>query len=401
MSFFMNDKIDFVRHNAEVAKLMKEFHELKHERVPVVIGGSIRNLISNPEVNSTGYSFKDFFTKAEAQVKCQLEYKYYMMHNIICDREMGLPEKGWQLSLDFQNSHDQSWFGCPFIFFGDTDVPDTVEILKGNPELLYGWEDPDPFYGRGDFMLKAMEMYQEMNEICRKGLEFHGKPVFPPIAFPSLGTDGLFDVALKLRGAVELMTDMYENPKYFHDLMDYVTRNTIVRMKAHRKWAWDNDPDYKGNRLYRGLFSYADDSIAMLSTEQFKEFILPYTKRLFDEFHDGNGCRIHLCGNATHHFKFLADEFNVKSFDTGFPVDHGWLRKQLGPEIEISGGPTIMLVKNGTPGQIDAEVKRICESGVLEGGRFILIAANNLAPCTPVENIKALYEAGKKYGRTQ
>jgi len=38
---------------------------------------------------------------------------------------------------------------------------------------------------------------------------------------------------------------------------------------------------------------------------------------------------------------------------------------------------------------------------VLEGGRFVLIAANNLAPCTPVANIRALYEAGKRYGRTR
>ena len=34
----------------------------------------------------------------------------------------------------------------------------------------------------------------------------------------------------------------------------------------------------------------------------------------------------------------------------------------------------------------------------MEGGRFILIAANNLAPCTPIENTEVLYEAGKIYG---
>ena len=195
------------------------------------------------------------------------------------------------------------------------------------------------------------------------------------------------------------MTDMYENPKYFHDLMEYITRNVIRRMNAHREWSWDHDPDYQGNREHKGNWGYADDSIAMFSTEQFKEFVLPYTRRLFNEFYDGNGCNIHLCGDATHHFKFLADTFNVKAFNTGFPVDHGWLRKQLGPDIQIDGGPTIMLVKDGTPEQIETEVKRICESGVMEGGKFVLIAANNLAPCTPVENIRALYDAGKKYGK--
>jgi hypothetical protein len=34
----------------------------------------------------------------------------------------------------------------------------------------------------------------------------------------------------------------------------------------------------------------------------------------------------------------------------------------------------------------------------MEGGRFVLIAANNLAPCTPVEHVVALYEAAKEYG---
>jgi len=35
----------------------------------------------------------------------------------------------------------------------------------------------------------------------------------------------------------------------------------------------------------------------------------------------------------------------------------------------------------------------------MEGGRFILREANNLAPCTPVENVVAFYQAGKEFGR--
>jgi hypothetical protein len=34
----------------------------------------------------------------------------------------------------------------------------------------------------------------------------------------------------------------------------------------------------------------------------------------------------------------------------------------------------------------------------MKGGRFVLREANNLAPCTPVENITAMYEAGKEFG---
>ena len=46
-----------------------------------------------------------------------------------------------------------------------------------------------------------------------------------------------------------------------------------------------------------------------------------------------------------------------------------------------------------------AEVRRICASGVMHGGKFIMIAANNLAPRTPVRRVQALYEATKTFGR--
>ena len=87
------------------------------------------------------------------------------------------------------------------------------------------------------------------------------------------------------------------------------------------------------------------------------------------------------------------------TFDTGFPVNHGALRQELGPDVTIQGGPTVMEIKNGTPESIAAEVKRICHSGVMNGGRFIMIAANNIAPFTPVENIQTFYAATKHYGR--
>ena len=58
-----------------------------------------------------------------------------------------------------------------------------------------------------------------------------------------------------------------------------------------------------------------------------------------------------------------------------------------------------MLIKSGPPEAVRAEVHRICESGLMEGGKFILIAANNLSPCTPLEHTNALYEAAQEFGR--
>jgi Uroporphyrinogen decarboxylase (URO-D) len=399
MRYYLDEKIDFEQHNAEVKQLLHDYCNNTHKRVPIIVNGSISSYFCNPYLNNSGFSFKDFFVNPEAQLKCQLEYQYYKRHNYICDIEMGLPEKEWNIGLDFQNSYDQAWFGCPFCFFDDNDVPDTHEILKGNPKEIYDWQDADPFWGRGDFMKNAADMMDKIKEICAKGYEFHGLPVSPPCNFPVIETDGIFTLALKLCGTVEIMTAMLLDPEYYHYVMDYLTRNMIARRKAHVNYWKENYPDFE--EKFHICTSFVDDSIAMLSLDQFKEFVLPYWKRYLGEFYDGSGLGIHLCGDATHLFKFLVDEFNVISFDTGFPVDHGKLRKELGPNVQIQGGPTIMMVKDENPEVIDREVKRICESGVKEGGKFILIAANNLAPCTPIENIKALYKAGKKYGTLQ
>ena len=347
--YFLSEQLDIPRHNAEVRALWESYAERRHARIPVLIVGSIRNLISNPAVNRTGYGFPAFFTSAKAQIACQLAFQDYIRHHWLCDHEMGIPENGWQLTLDFQNSWDQAWFGCPIRFFGETDVPDTVEILKDEPKLLNTWEDADPFWGRGDFMHKVMDLLGEMERICQAGLEYRGRPVLPPRRLPGHNTDGPFSVAIKLRGTVETMLDMLEYPERYHRLMDYVTRNQIARMKALREWAWERDgvPDDQ-RRLGEKLW-FADDSIAMLSKDQYQEFVMPYHDRIFKTFDDGSGCAIHLCGNASHLFPLLVKRYHAAAIDTGFPVDHGALRRAIGPDVQINGGPTIMLVKDGTP----------------------------------------------------
>jgi hypothetical protein len=396
MSWFLEAPPDWEEHNSEVSAVWKAYQDGKPCRVPVSIGGSIRNLIQNPALNTTGYTFQDFFEDPEAQIQCQLAYQKWCRYNLVCDKEMGPPKDGWQLGIDFQNSYDAGWFGCPLHYDGNA-VPDTVEILREDKRKLYDMECPDLLFG--GLMGRAMEFYGYMHERCRT-LEFDGLPVLPPRSIPGEGCDGPLDAAYKLRGASELCMDMLTDPAYYHDLMAFVTDCLIKRMKALRQWRWERYPDSPDRgSLRRPGYGFADDAIVLLSTEQYREFVYPYHKRFVDEFSDGGRTAVHLCGDATRHFRFLRDALRVYSFDTGFPVDHGRLRRELGPEVEINGGPTVMLLKDGPAEAVRADVRRICRSGVMEGGRFILIAANNMAPETPLEHVAAMYEAAKEYGR--
>ena len=86
------------------------------------------------------------------------------------------------------------------------------------------------------------------------------------------------------------------------------------------------------------------------------------------------------------------------SFDTGFPIDYGRVRRELGPDVEISGGPHVALLRNGTPAECASRAKEILQSGIKEGGRFILQEGNNLPPCCPMANLQAVYEACLEFG---
>jgi uroporphyrinogen-III decarboxylase len=103
---------------------------------------------------------------------------------------------------------------------------------------------------------------------------------------------------------------------------------------------------------------------------------------------------VHLCGDATRHFATHRDELNIRSFDTGFPVDFGAIRRALGPDIRIQGGPHVDLVLRATPDEVYAECRRILQTGIADGP-FVLREGNNLAPHTPPENVAAMYRAGR------
>lgn len=396
MSWHLCEPIDFETHNQESKSVWEAYNRGRPYRVPVLIGGSIRNLLENPSINRTGFTFDDFFTDPEAQIQAQLAYQKWVRYNVICDREMGPPKNGWELSVDFQNSWEQGWFGCP-VKLQAGKVPDTTEILKDNKHALYNIDPPDPL--RGNLAARGMEFFEYMHDRC-SDMEFEGLPVNPPATIPGEGTDGVFTMAVKLRGTVEACIDMYEDPTYFHDLLDFVTNNIIRRIKAVKEWRWlHNESAVDRGRYKTANWGFADDSIAMLSEKDYAEHIYPYHKRLRDELSDGSPISMHLCGDATHLFPFLNARLNVKSFDTGFPVDFGKLRDTLGPDVQIYGGPSVMVLRSGPPAAIKAEVERICSSGIMAGGRFVLREGNNMAPGTPVEHVMAMYNAGKQNGR--
>ncbi|HNB52473.1 MAG TPA: uroporphyrinogen decarboxylase family protein [Anaerolineales bacterium] len=379
---------DFTQHNEEAQAVWDAYRAGKPTRVPVTLWADARYYLLNPDFNPGGrITFQDYSEDPDIMLDVQLRGQEFRAFHVApyCDDRAGMPEKFF-VSVDQLRYFDAGFFGAK-VEYREGQMPDTLPILQGDHKnLLFDQGIPDPLTG-GVFAL-GHRLHEALSERIEKGLTYRDRPV---ILDPfGLGTDGPFTVAQSLRGN-ELYTDLYTDPDYVHNLLNFITEATIARILAHRKhFSLPELSEY---------WSFADDAIQMISTKMVKEFVLPVHKKLKAALTTAERITIHLCGDATRHFKLLRDELGCYAFDTGFPVDFAWLRQELGPEVEIFGGPRVPLIWSGPPQAITDECQRILRSGVMEGGRFILREANDLAPNTPEENLQAVYDSAKIYGQ--
>jgi len=376
---------DFARHNAEVRALWEAYRAGNPPRVPIVLGTNTRYFMQHPDANPDGLDFRRYTEDPDVMFDAQLRFQRWNRFNLLQDAELGLLDR-WAIHVDFQNYYEAAWFGCPVEYY-DHQVPDTRPAFADCPERVMEQGLPDPYEG---IMARGFAYYERFLERASRET-YLGRPIEIMLPWFGCGTDGVMTVACSLFGPDFVCAAMAAESERLRCLFDFITEATIRRMTAWRNLA--------GVSIPQDGFWMADDSIALISTAMYREHVLPYHRRLYDRFGTQNGRGIHLCGDATRHFVTLRDELNIQAFDTGFPVDFGRIRRELGPAVRIQGGPHIELLRTATPGQVREEVRRILQSGVLEGGLFVLREGNNLAPGTPVENTEAMYYAGREFGK--
>jgi uroporphyrinogen-III decarboxylase len=376
---------DFSRHNEEVKKVWDAYRAGRPVRVPLLLTANTRTWLLDPALNRAGISWKAFVSDPELMFETQLKFREYLAFHIPQDVEMGLPAQGWSVFVEFHNVVEEAWLGSP-LRYPENQVSVSVPAFAGERKwAVFERGFPGPF---DDIFGRMREFYEHFQEKARS-FEYLGRPisVLPPTA---LGTDGPLTIANGVRGP-EIFEDLLNDEAYYHRLMDFITEATIRRIRAWRE-ALHLDP-----RPRNGFF--ADDAVQFLSLQTYREKVLPYHHRLLAELFGEGPHAMHLCGNVQRHLPVIAWELNVNSFDTGFPIRWETLRDEVGEGVEILGGVTVMDLLACRPAEIRAKARQILESGIKRGGRFILKEANNLAPCTPPENIAAMYEAVKMWGR--
>ena len=136
------------------------------------------------------------------------------------------------------------------------------------------------------------------------------------------------DTALLIWDPNALMLAMYDQPEAVHHLMRVVTDLTIDFVRAHRARAPEFIPVHYPAVWYpdgKGL-AISDDALAVLSPQTYKEFALPYTNELSEEF---NGVVIHSCGDFIHQFENLEQVHKLRGINFGAtetPFEAVWER---------------------------------------------------------------------------
>ncbi len=163
-----------------------------------------------------------------------------------------------------------------------------------------------------------------------------------------------------------------------------------------------------GNRITAVITSYTDFGMQtgpFVSPQTYRDLYKPFNKAVNDWVHSHTSWKTftHCCGSV----RDLLPDFVEAGFDILNPVqtsaarmDPVELKKTFGDVLTFWGGgiDTQRTLPFGTPSQVREEVReRIRVLG--SGGGFVFNPVHNVQARAPVENILAMYEAVREYGR--
>jgi hypothetical protein len=142
-----------------------------------------------------------------------------------------------------------------------------------------------------------------------------------------------------------------------------------------------------------------------ISPKAYRDLYMPFHKRVNDWIHAHTAWKtfIHSCGSV----RALIPDFITAGFDILNPVQCSAahmeaveLKREYGEDITFWGGSvdTQRTLPFGTPDEVRREVReRIRIFG--PGGGFVFNPIHNVQAQTPVENVLAMFEAVREYGR--
>ena len=293
-----------------------------------------------------------------------LDYRFLVEANIKCNEYFGIDMLN-TMSDAFRETHD---FGANIVFPYDSLPICTEHFIKG-PDDLKKLKLFDPLSSTRILdRIRAVELYKK-----ETGNQYS-----------ILGwVEGSFAEAADLRGVSEIMMDLYDEPEFVKELMSICCEEGIICAKEQIKAGAD-------------FIGVGDAAASLVSPAIYREFVLPFEQKLFDEIHRaGAKVKLHICGNINH---ILDDVWKSGAdiIDTDWMVDFKKAVETFKGHSCANGNfDPVSILYSGTPEGIREAVKKCLEAG--DETTFIS-AGCEVPKDTPYENLKAVYEALKEFG---
>jgi len=249
------------------------------------------------------------------------------------------------------------------------------------PEILHSYWDK---YGKPSELVNDKLNYTP--QIWDGYVDSLKNYLYPMVPLPVAIHESLFEGLTMSRVAYY----MRKNPQFIHEVLEEYTKlNLEVIKRVHEAGA--------------GIIFYSDDlgykGRSILSIEQFKKFILPYYKKLYEACNKrGMFIVQHSCGYIDKNLPYMAEAgLNcIQALEPGAGVDLDYLKQTLGDKLSFMGGIDSSRILNfGTANDIVQEVKRCVKAAGNNGGYFVGPSHNILN--APWENIVVLRNAIEKY----
>ncbi len=195
-------------------------------------------------------------------------------------------------------------------------------------------------------------------------------------------------IADYFRGARGMMTDIFRHKDKLLELLDkcsiFLLKQSIAAARA------------SGNPIVFIPIHWAPD--AFMSDKQFRQFWWPPFRKMLIGMIDAGLIPMPLWeADCTKRLEIIRDVPPGKCLYWFERTDMVKAFEVLGDVVALRGNLSPSMMTTGTPEQVDAAVKHLVDNVWAKGGKLILDTAFGLPDETPVENVRAMFDAARKY----
>jgi len=204
----------------------------------------------------------------------------------------------------------------------------------------------------------------------------------------------LFNDMAAVQSPVESMMLTVEDPEFLREMLEILFMPCIEDTKAYLE---------RGAEIIFLSGFHISLSVGW-SPNNYREFFLPYIKKLVSMAHDA-GAVVHFYDDG----KLLGVlpillESGIDALSTCTPPPAGDFNFEqakaiVGNKLTLMGYVDIeKVLHKGTPQLVDKTVKEAVEKGAYDNA-FIISSSDGILRQTPLENLRAYFDAGRKYGK--